>query len=190
MAYRTRSAVAYVQPRWTVTYSDSDLAQKSQFHCRWSTVLTSDFTPFRHGTRRIQTTECWKLTCLALLKPRRISDCVYSAPYTYYLTYLVKRWLLAGWSVAYGSSVSVHGLARARCAEQCRNVHRFHRTSTQDEGAVRTRRTHYRTLQVCRMLLSYNCRSGRVRYCNSTQYLRRRRRIGADTVLKLGAQTF
>ena len=56
------SAVAYVQPRWWTSNLNSDSAQRSQFHCRRSTALEPFTFPFKHGTRRIQTT-VKKITC-------------------------------------------------------------------------------------------------------------------------------
>jgi len=37
------------------------------------------------------TNDCWKLTCLGLLKQMRIIDCFYSAPYINLLTYLLQK---------------------------------------------------------------------------------------------------
>ena len=47
--------------------------------------------------------------------------------------------------------VPVHWLARARSAKNWRGLHWFHRTSSQNQGAVWTRRTNLCTLQVRRL---------------------------------------
>lgn len=55
---------------------------------------------------------------------------------------------LAGWPVQNDPPVPVHRLARARGAKNRRGLHRFHRTSAQNQGTVRTGWTNHCTLQV------------------------------------------
>jgi len=53
------------------------------------------------------------------------------------------------WQLTHCSPVSVHWLARARCAQIWWWIYRFHWTSSQDKGAVWSRWPHYCPLQVC-----------------------------------------
>lgn len=66
--------------------------------------------------------------------------------------YLLKRFLfscyLAGRPVQNDPPVPVHRLARARGAKNRGGLHRFHRTSAQNQGTVRTGWTNHCTLQV------------------------------------------
>lgn len=55
---------------------------------------------------------------------------------------------LAGRPVQNDPPVPVHRLARARGAKNRRGLHRFHRTSAQNQGTVRTGWTNHCTLQV------------------------------------------
>lgn len=66
--------------------------------------------------------------------------------------YLLKHFFfsryLTGWPVQNDPPVPVHRLARARGAKNRRGLHRFHRTSAQNQGTVRTGWTNHCTLQV------------------------------------------